>query len=134
MKDHRAIPQSLVKLMDPKDRKSLGVRTNEEVAAQNDLTLEREIHNQFIGWLRRHDFLDSYHSDPVRRPTIKAGLPDFGVYRNSRILFIEFKIATGRLSAVQEETFQRMGSQGNVILVCHSYDEAAKATAQFFGL
>jgi hypothetical protein len=134
MKDHRVIPQNLVKLMDPKDRKSLGVRTNEEVATQNDLTLEREIHQQFISWLRRHDFLDFYHSDPVRRPTIKAGLPDFGVYRNSRILFLEFKTSTGRLSAVQEETFQRMGAQGNVILVCHSYDEAAKATAQFFSL
>ena len=120
--------------MDPADRKAHGILTPEEESAQANLTLEREIHHQFGGWLYRHDFYDYYHSDPVRRPTIKAGLPDFGIYRDSRILFVEIKVRPNGLSPAQEEVFQRMGAAGNVILVVYSYEEAARVTAKFFNL
>ena len=134
MKDRSFIPPNLIRWMSGEDRKKLGVRTNEEIDAQVSLKLEREVHSQFISWLRRNGFEDFYHSDPVRRPTIQAGLPDFGIFRDSRILFIEMKVGKNTLSETQEKVFQRMGADGNVILVCYGYEEAYQATRRFFGL
>jgi hypothetical protein len=128
------VPPNIARLMSPEDRKANGILTPEEESAQANLTLEREIHNQFGSWLYRHGFEDYYHSDPVRRPTIKAGLPDFGIYRDSRILFVEIKVRPNGLSPAQEEVFQRMGAAGNVILIVYSYEEAARVTAKFFNL
>ena len=134
-RNHRVlVPANIAKLMSPEDRKANGILTPEEESAQHNLTLEREIHHQFGGWLYRHGFEDYYHSDPVKRPTIKAGLPDFGVYRDSRILFVEVKVKPNGLSPAQEEVFGRMGRAGNVILVCYSYEEAVRATSKFFNL
>ena len=135
MSKHRVlVPPNVARLMTPADRKRYGILTPEEQSAHNSLVLERELHNQFGGWLYRHEFCDYYHSDPVRRPTIKAGLPDFGIYRDSRILFLEFKVKPNGLSPDQEIVFGRMGRQGNVILVCYSFEEAVKATSKFFNL
>ena len=128
------VPPNIARLMSPADRKAHGILTPEEASAQADLTLEREIHHQFGGWLYRHDFTDPYYSDPVRRPTIKAGLPDFGVYRDSRIIWIEFKVKPNWLSQAQEECFQRMGRQGNIIMICYSSQEAERIIKKFFNL
>ena len=134
-RNHRVlVPSHIARLMSPEDRKAHGILTPEEESAAANLTLEREIHHQYGGWLYRHDFYDYYHSDPVRRPTIKAGLPDFGVYRDSRILFLEIKVRPNGLSPIQEEVFQRIGRAGNIILICYSYAEATAATAKFFNL
>jgi hypothetical protein len=134
MKQKVFVPQNIAKVMASQDRKALGIRTPAESAEHATLTLEREIHAQFGGWLYRHGFTDYYHSDPVRRATIKKGLPDFGVYRDSRILFVEFKVKPNKLSEDQERVFERMGSKGNVIIVCYSLEEATKATVTFFNL
>ena len=120
--------------MSPEDRKRYGILSPEEQSAHNSLVLERELHNQFGGWLYRHEFCDYYHSDPVRRPTIKAGLPDFGIYRDSRIIWIEFKVKPNWLSQDQEECFQRMGRQGNIIMICYSSQEAEGIIKKFFSL
>jgi hypothetical protein len=134
-RNHRIlVPAHIARLMSPEDRKANGIETPEEEAQRHNLTLEREIHNQFGSWLYRHGFEDYYHSDPVRRPTIKAGLPDFGVYRDSRIIFIEIKIGKNDLSESQEIVFQRMGEKGNVILICRSYEQCVSAVIQFFNL
>jgi hypothetical protein len=132
MKQKVFVPQNIAKAMAPADRKALGILTPAESAEAATLTLEREIHAQFGGWLYRHGFTDFYHSDPVRRATIKKGLPDFGVYRDSRILFIEFKVKPNGLSPDQESVFERMGANGNVIIVCYAFEEATQATLQFF--
>jgi hypothetical protein len=128
------VPPNIARLMSLEDRKANGILTPEEASERHNLTLERDIHNQFGSWLYRQGFEDYYHSDPVRRPTIKAGLPDFGIYQDSRILFIEFKVPPNKLSPDQEAAFARMGRKGNVILICYSYEEAARATSKFFNL
>ena len=128
------VPPHIARLMSPADRKANGILTPEEESAQHNLTLEREIHSQFGSWLYRHGFCDYYHSDPARRPTIKAGIPDFGVYRDSRIIWVEFKVKPNGLSESQEQCFERMGRQGNIIMVCHSSPEAEKIITQFFNL
>ena len=128
------IPPNIARLMSPEDRKANGILTPEEERAQANLTLEREIHHQFGGWLYRHGFEDYYHSDPVRRPTIKSGLPDFGVYRDSRIIWIEFKVHPNKLTQSQEECFERMGRNGNIIMVCYSSPQAEEIITKFFNL
>lgn len=132
MKDKRFVPSNIARVMAPEDRKALGIRTPEENAEHTNLELEREVHNQFSSWLYRHGFEDFYHSDPTRRSRIRVGLPDFGVYRDSRIIFIEFKVKPNGLSPDQEAVFERMGANGNVIIICYSYEEATKAVLEFF--
>ena len=56
------------------------------------------------------------------------------MYKDSRIIWIEFKVKPNGLSEAQEEVFQRMGRAGNVILICYSYEEATRAVAKFFNL
>jgi hypothetical protein len=128
------VPRNIVNLMSPEDRKRLGVYTSEEERIRANLVCEREIHDQFGKWLYKKGFEDCYHSDPVRRPTIKAGLPDFGVYRDSRIIWIEFKVHPNKLTPVQEQCFERMGRNGNIIMVCHDSPEAERIVSKFFNL
>jgi hypothetical protein len=120
--------------MSAEDRKRLGILTPEEERAQANLTCEREIHHQFGAWLYKKGFEDYYHSDPVRRPTIKAGLPDFGIYRDSRIIWIEIKVPPNGLTRSQEECFERMGRQGNIIMIANSSSEAERIVTKFFNL
>ena len=134
-RNHRVlVPAHIARLMSPEDRKANGIETPEEAAQRHNLTLEREIHHQFESWLYKKGFEYHYHSDPVRRPTIKAGLPDFGIYRDSRIIFIEFKVHPNGLTESQEQCFERMGRQGNIIMVCYSSPEAEKIISKFFNL
>lgn len=128
------VPPNIARLMSPEDRKAHGILTPEEERIRANLTCEREIHDQFGKWLYKKEFEDYYHSDPVRRPTIKAGLPDFGVYRDSRIIWIEFKVYPNVLTQSQEECFERMGRHGNIIMVCHASPEAERIVAKFFNL
>jgi hypothetical protein len=128
------LPPNIERLMDPKDRAANDIKTPEERILKAGLELERDIHKQFDGWLRRNGFDDFYHADPSRRATIQAGLPDFGIPRDSRIIFIEFKVHPNGLNAEQEQTFTRMSAAGNVVLVCYSYEEAVKAVTSFFQL
>lgn len=134
MKNSPYIAPNIARLMAPADRRKYGVQTPEEQAHTINLLLEREVHSHFSGWLNRHGFAMPYHSDPARRPTILAGLPDYGIHRDGRILFIEIKIHPNKLSETQESAFARMGTQGDVILVCYSLEEACRVTAQFFNL
>jgi hypothetical protein len=128
------VPPNIVRLMSAEDRKAHGILTPEEESQRANLVVEREIHHQFSGWLYRHGFEDYYHSDPVRRPTIKAGLPDFGVYRDSRIIWIEFKVPPNGLTQSQEECFERMGRNGNIIMIANSSSEAERIITKFFNL
>jgi hypothetical protein len=134
-RNHRVlVPAHIARLMAPADRKANGILTPEEELAQHNLTLERDIHSQFGSWLYRHGFEDCYHSDPARRPTIKAGIPDFGVFKDSRIIWIEFKVRPNGLSESQAQCFERMGRRGNIIMVCYSSPEAEKIITKFFNL
>jgi hypothetical protein len=134
-KNHRVvIPANIVRGMSLEDRRRYGVRTAEEQAAHDEMVVERTLHSQFSSWLFRNKFMMPYHSDMSRRPTIAAGIPDFGIHRDGKILFIEFKVGKNQLNEAQEKCFAEMGAQGDVILVCHSYEEAVRATRNFFNL
>lgn len=128
------ISQNLVNRMSPEDRRRYGVRTVEEQVAHDEMVVERTLHSQFSSWLFRNGFVMPYHSDMSRRPTIAAGIPDFGIHRNGRILFIEFKTGKNQLNEAQEKGFAEMGNQGDVIMICCSLQEAVRVTTKFFDL
>jgi hypothetical protein len=130
------LPDRVLRLIDPADRKPMGKagRTSAECEEKNSQESERKIHNQFIGWLRRNGFEHFYHSNPVKRSTIEEGLPDFGIPAQGRILLGEFKVKPNKLSPVQERVFAELRKGGNEVRVWYSYEEAVEATKQFFNL
>jgi hypothetical protein len=129
----RVIPDNLVRRMSEEDRKKYGVKTAEEVDAEVEIKLERNLHNKFINFLNRHS-LGYYHADMSRKSTIASGLPDFGVFRGSRIIFIEFKIGKNVLSEVQKNRIGIMLLDNNRVGVCYSYAEAIRLVKEFFGI
>lgn len=133
-KNHVYIPPNVARLMSPEDRRRYGLLTPEQQKGKIDLTLEREVHDQISSFLYRNNFRKFYHSDPVRRPTIAVGLPDFGIFRASRILFGEVKIKPNKLSPDQEIAFMEMGNDGNIVLLWYSFQEARESIIKFFNL
>ena len=128
------IPPHIAKLMSASDRKAYGYLTPEEQATKINLVLEREIHSQLSGWLSRNGFAYPYHSDPTRRPTILAGMPDYGIHRGGRILFVEIKLPSGTYEESQRIAFAAIKAQGDTIVTAYSYEEAVAAITEFFDL
>jgi hypothetical protein len=127
----RVLPENIVRRMSKEDREKYGVKTNEEVDAEVEIKLERDLHNKFISFLKRHS-LGYYHADPSRKSTVASGLPDFGVFRGSRIIFIEFKIGKNTLSEVQKNRICVMLLDNNTVCVCNGYAEAIRLVSEFF--
>lgn len=61
-------------------------------------------------------------------------MPDYGVFRDSKILFLEIKIGKRKLDPDQEQAFMEIGNDGNIILLCYGFEEARLAIIKFFGL
>lgn len=131
------LPDHIIsKIADPVERKRHGPTWAEAVErdTKEKGPLEQEIHNQFDNWLRRHGFRNAYHPSFVRPSTIKEGMPDYGVTRDSRIIYIEFKVKPNKLSPAQELRIHELRDDGNTVCVCYSYTEAAEAVSKFFNL
>jgi hypothetical protein len=129
----RVVPENIAKRMSPEDREKYGVKTAAEIAAEAEIKLERDLHNKFISFLNRSE-LGYYHADTSRKSTITSGLPDFGVFRGSRIVFIEFKVGKNTLSEVQKKRIGIMLTDNNTVHVCHGYAEAIRLVKEFFGI
>ena len=95
---------------------------------------ELEMHEQFWSFLRRNKFEDVEYSNPHRSTRARKGRPDFLVCRDNRRLGIEFKLPGNKLGPEQEEFFAMAERQGNLCLVCFSYQEAINAMIVFFRL
>lgn len=111
-------------LMSPEDLKSFNLKRP---------LSELEIHSKFVSWLRDHR-LGYYHADPTRAATIAPGTPDFGVYDESRIMFVEFKVGDNDLSPVQKRKIATLVDRKNVVFVCRSLEQAKELTKKFFHL
>lgn len=119
--------------MSPDDQKKYGFQTPEAIEAQQDDVLEKELHTKFIQFLNRYD-LNYDHAPMYKRSQFPVGQPDFGVYRASRILFIEFKVGKNRLDPDQKNRIAELLADDNEVHVCYSYEEAYRATTKFFNL
>lgn len=112
------IPENILSKMVPADRKKYGKagRTQMEIAQQQYIQSERKIHSEFVAFLRRHE-LPYVHSDPTKKSSIQPGHPDFQVTRDLRSIYIEFKMADGRLSQVQQDYIEFLRRNGNLVHV-----------------
>lgn len=112
----------------------LGLKTDEQQRSKYFRGREKELHNQLSNWLRRNEFEDYYHSDFTKPATIARGLPDYGIFLNSRIIFGEFKVFPNGLSEIQQTVFTRMIARGNVVQIWLDYETAVESIEKFFEL
>jgi hypothetical protein len=97
------IPESLLKLMSPADRRQFGRAgwSMADVQERVDLRLERKEHNIVTAWCRRHE-IPCVHSATHKRPTNNIGLPDFIILYANHALPGEMKIGRRKLSESQQ--------------------------------
>jgi VRR-NUC domain len=127
--------------MDPSDRKPLGKRgmTAAEKRDKACKILERKIHDQFSGFAKRNGFI-VWHSSPVKRSSIRSGLPDFLLWKNNLGLGIEFKVPPNNLTTEQINVFREIEVTGCQVIVCieteegAAYAQATRETIKFFNL
>ena len=102
MNPKTVLSENILSKMQKSDRLMLGKagRTRQEIAAANLRKLEREIHNDFVAFLRRHE-LPYVHADPTKRSGLPSGHPDFLVTCCSQSVYLEFKVPPNGLSKVQ---------------------------------
>jgi hypothetical protein len=115
-------------------RKANAGLTTAEAGAKHELELERDLHNEFSGFLARNGFKLVIHADPTKPSRIKPGWPDYSIIRSNRILFIEFKIGRNTLSQVQETVINELLAEGCTVHVLYSYEAATRATKEYFAL
>jgi hypothetical protein len=127
--------------IDRRDRKPLGKAgmTQAEIRDKRCKILERRIHYQFSGFAKRNGFI-VWHSSPVKRSSIRTGLPDFLLWKDGRALGIEFKVPPNDLTTEQRTVFTEIGGVGCEVIVCTetdpgaAYVQATRETAKFFNL
>jgi hypothetical protein len=129
----RAIPQNLGRLMSPDDQKRFGFKTLEALNAEQEAKQEKDLHGMFMAFLHRESF-GYYHAAMNKKSPFLIGQPDFGVYRGSRIVWIEFKVGTNKLSPEQKTQIATLLADDNTVHVCYSYPEAVNAVRAFFGI
>jgi hypothetical protein len=130
------IPENLLSKMSATDRKQFGKagRTMPEHIAEYSLKLERDLHNDFSGFLKRHEFDLVIHTSPAKKSPIKLGWPDYTIFKGGKILFIEFKVGANVLSEDQRTVIAQLLTEGFTVRVLYSYTEAVKGTLEFFEL
>lgn len=125
-------------LIDPKDRKTLGARamTYKEAEQGAEVKLEKDLHDQYLAYLRRNGFsMDQVIHAPMNKKShLPEGWPDFTVFRDGKVMMIEFKVNYNKLSEKQEALLDRLISQGFSAYVLRNYSSAMLVTTQFFGL
>ena len=114
-------------LIDSKDRKLLGryAKTIGQIAKQKAIRLERHIHDEFSSFCRRNRIV-VWHSNPVRKSSIAAGLPDYLCLKNDIPVTVEFKLAQNDLTNQQKQKFSEIEESGNrKVLLCVETTEGA---------
>jgi hypothetical protein len=130
------IPESLLRLMSPADRRAYGKAgwTAEECQQRVDNRLEGKLHAEFCGFLRRHEFDLVVHADTRGRSQLPPGWPDFSIYKAAKVLFIEFKVNRNTLSDVQKLRIARLLEEGFTVKVLRDLTDAMKITLEYFDL
>jgi hypothetical protein len=128
-------PQNIVdRIADPEIRKQYG-STKEERAEKYTARLERELHGQFSGFLKRHeDFIALVvHSNTAKPTRSTPGTPDYCIhFMSGNSLFLEFKVNDNKLSPEQEEITDRLREAGYKVLITGDYAEAIRIAQSLF--
>lgn len=123
--DTSTLPDHILRLMSAEDRKPLGKAgvTREEAEEKAAVKCEKDLHDLFTNWLRLND-LHFIHSRMDRKPTIRAGWPDFTVIRGELVCCIEFKAPGGKLRPEQVKVINELLTTGTPVLITDLFSEA----------
>jgi hypothetical protein len=124
--DPAMLTEAQLRLIPEADRKPLGKLglTKAEALRQETFKLERKIHDEFSGFCQRNQ-ITIWHSNPVRKSSIRPGLPDFLCWKSGRAIAIEFKVAPNKLTTEQEIVFTELKANKNPAYVCEEDQEGA---------
>lgn len=137
-----AVPDNIWARMIETDRKKFPRKireTNAERERRQITTLERKIHDQFSNFCRRNG-ITVWHSSPIRRSSIRKGLPDFLCWKGGRAIAIEFKIPPNKLTKEQEIVLGELNTNRNPVYVCEevtpgaAYCQATALLCKYFNL
>ena len=119
------LPDHVLRLMDPAERKALGKAgtTSAEAQAKHQRTAEKKIHETVARWLTLHK-IPFIHSRMDKASTIRKGWPDFTILCGGRAFCLELKAQGGVLSPEQKQCLADIAATGTPCKVAYSEAEA----------
>jgi hypothetical protein len=86
-----------------------------------------KLHTPFKAYLAKVGLPYDY-SQPHRRTRNTPGQPDFSIYKNNRVLLIEFKEPGNKLSQDQIDRINELQATGNGVHICYDLQGAVDLT------
>ena len=129
------MPENILKRMSPSDREALGKagQLAENAGVKALRRIEREEQKLSSRWLTLNG-IPFYNTRADKRSTVSAGLPDFAIFCDSRILLVEMKAKNGRLSSEQQAMVAAIERRGTPVHICRSMQEARELVKCTFNL
>ena len=126
--DISALPDNILRLMSPAQRRSLGQMTADEAQAKYLAGQEREFQNHVRAYLNCREI--EFINPPMNRKSqIPPGWPDFTFCYRGRAVAIETKTIAGKLSPEQRSQHSKMERNGWIISVPRSIPEISELFA-----
>jgi hypothetical protein len=117
--------------------KARGFDTQKKIDAKNEAQTEKDLHDKYAGFLRRHN-IAYIHASMVKKSTIQKGAPDFTVTPGERYAYKsfygEFKVRPNKLSLEQLDYIVFLNKCGCKVFVWYDYETAMHDTAEFLGI
>jgi len=91
--------------------------------------LEKTIQASILRWLRKQPrvWCNCYHGSPLTQ----AGVPDIMVIFEGRVLWLEVKRPSGKVTLLQKTMHDKLREVGSVVFVVRSLEDAKKAFTDF---
>jgi hypothetical protein len=132
----RIVPKHIWEKMNPADQQHYNAGHVTDADLENWFKgLEKDMHDQFAGWLERNGFHKKYiHARMDKKTGIGRGVFDFTIWHHGRICFVEFKTDKGRVSEEQTEFLAAQIADRTPAMVAHSYQDAVRFVEDVFDL
>ena len=116
VKNPHLLPDHVVRLMSPEDRKELGIQTTDEMTKKIEAKNERQLQGQIVQYLRLRGIEVLWHRTD-KKSAATVGWPDivFAVMVNgfATPCGYEVKFGAGTLSREQSDVLERMQTRPN---------------------
>ncbi|MEM4247639.1 MAG: VRR-NUC domain-containing protein [Candidatus Nanoarchaeia archaeon] len=126
------LPENILKLMSPEDRKKLGKagKTKVEIAVDSEIKAEKDLHKALIGYLNMKGIAVG-HARMDRKSSYTEGWPDltFVVKTKDGLgipVAFELKGSKGVLSEEQEKVLAQMKENGWSVHIVRTMEEGVK--------
>lgn len=124
------IPENILNKMSEADRRAIGQQTIEEATDGYHDRIEREESKVFTQWLSLHE-IPCLRANPSKKSTIMAGWPDYSIFWNGDVIFIELKSPGRKLRPEQDKVLKMLATQGFKVRVCYSAKEAIERVREW---